>query len=311
MANAFSRYVGLVAAAGKAEYPIPHYTNVWLNFDDPSVLDLRGVPLGDGTPTVAGGGAKAGVYPSGGAVPHAIDLWKHNAPALDLIAPDLYLHDYEWVCRQYRHEDQPLFIPEQKRDKKGARRVMLAYGTYLALGCSPFGIDTLLAQDSPITRTYRLLSSMGKHILEAQANRPEDMMGFFFDETSETNTERNWVRRFGDFELTIDRAFVFGKARRGRRHRHSPREWEVLVDRMGVPGHFQEHKTIVDFHRNLILGREDGRCCRQFAFGTRHEWRRDPKWGILYHAQRGSRLWRISHRCHNSSEDVHCRMHGL
>jgi beta-galactosidase GanA len=211
MADAFSRYVGIVAAAGKAEYPIPHYTNVWLNFDDPSVLDLQGVPLGEGTPTVAGGGAKAGVYPSGGPVPHTIDLWKLNTPALDFIAPDLYLHDYEWVCHQYRHEEQPLFIPEQKRDAKGARRVMLAYGTYLALGCSPFGIDSVLAQESPITRTYRLLSSVSKHILEAQAERPEEIMGFFFDETSETKRESNWVRRFGDFELTIDRAFVFGK----------------------------------------------------------------------------------------------------
>lgn len=74
MANAFSRYVGIVAAAGKAEYQLPLYTNVWLNFDDPSILDLSGVPLGEGTPTVAGGGAKAGVYPSGGPCPHVLDI---------------------------------------------------------------------------------------------------------------------------------------------------------------------------------------------------------------------------------------------
>lgn len=60
MANAFSRDVGKVAAAGKAEYPIPFYANVWLNFDDPSALDLADIPV------VVGGGARAGVYPSGG-----------------------------------------------------------------------------------------------------------------------------------------------------------------------------------------------------------------------------------------------------
>lgn len=88
---------------------------------------------------------------------------------------------------------------------------MLAYGSYLATGCSPFGIDTLQAGNSPITRYYGLLNSISKALLEAQATGPEDIMGFFFDEIAETKQERNWVRQFGDFELTIDRAFVFGK----------------------------------------------------------------------------------------------------
>lgn len=74
MADAFARYVRKVAAAGKKEYDIPFYKNCWLNFDEPSVLDLDGIPLGQGTPTVAGGGAKAGIYPSGGPVPHCLDI---------------------------------------------------------------------------------------------------------------------------------------------------------------------------------------------------------------------------------------------
>jgi hypothetical protein len=206
MADAFSRYIGHVSAAGKAEYPIPLYTNVWLNFDDPSVLDLQDVPV------VVGGGAKAGIYPSGGAVPHTMDIWKLNAPALDFIAPDLYFHEYEEVCKWYRHQDQPLFIPEQRRDERGARRVWLAYGTYLSIGCSPFGVDSLESSISPITKHYGLLSSVSDIVLEAQANRPEDIMGFFFDELPEPKLESPWVRTFGDFQLTVDRAFVFGEA---------------------------------------------------------------------------------------------------
>jgi len=209
MADAFSVYVGKVAAAGKAEYPIPLYANVWLNFDDPTALDLQGLP------TVVGGGAEAGVYPSGGPVPHTMDLWKYNAPALDFIAPDLYFHDYEEVCKNYRHQNQPLFIPEQRRDEKGARRVFLAYGTYQSIGCSPFGIDSLEAHFSPITRYYGLLNSISHILLETQATRPEDVMGFFFDELDETTNDQPWVRTFEDFELTIDRAFVFGKAGAG------------------------------------------------------------------------------------------------
>ena len=206
MADAFSRYIGHVAAAGKTEYGIPLYTNVWLNFDDPSVLDLTDIPV------VVGGGAKAGIYPSGGPVPHTLDVWKFNTPSLDFIAPDLYFHDYEEVCKWYRHQGQPLFIPEQRRDEKGARRVWLAYGTYLSIGCSPFGIDSLEASVSPVTKHYGLLNSVSEIVLEAQANRPEDIMGFYFDELSETKVEKPWVRTFGSFELTIDRAFVFGKA---------------------------------------------------------------------------------------------------
>jgi Domain of unknown function (DUF5597)/Beta-galactosidase len=216
MADAFSRYVGKVAAAGKKEYALPFYANVWLNVDEPSVLDLEGIPLGEGTPTVAGGGAKAGVYPSGGPCPHTFDIWRFNAPALDFLAPDLYLHDYEYVCQQYRHQNQPLFIPEQKADEKGARRTWLAYGTYGAMGCSPFGIDTLSAKVSPFSRSYGLLRSMSSYILEAQAERPDEMFGFYFDELPATGSSSSlgretWTKQIGEFEVIVERSFVFGR----------------------------------------------------------------------------------------------------
>lgn len=206
MAQAFSKYVGLVAAAGKAEYPIPHYTNVWLNFDDPNALDLADLPV------VVGGGNKAGIYPSGGPCPHTMDIWTYNAPALDFIAPDLYFHDYELTCKNYRHNSQPLFIPEQRRDEKGARRVWLAYGTYLSLGCSPFGIDSLPASESPVRKHFGLIHAMRRPILDAAAHRPEDMMGFFFDEfvPGAKTKEPAWTKVMGGFEVIVERAFVFG-----------------------------------------------------------------------------------------------------
>jgi hypothetical protein len=152
---------------------------------------------------------------------------------------------------------------------------MLAYGTYLAIGCSPFGIDSLPAQDSPITRSYKLLSSVSNYILEAQANRPEDIMGFFFDETSETKMERNWVRCFGGFELTVDRAFVFGKPGPGEGiiiHQGNGKFW-LIGWGFHCSSHIQEHKPIGDLHRNLILGRKDGRRWGEPAFRMCHEWR--------------------------------------
>ncbi|KAL6706031.1 hypothetical protein ACN47E_006133 [Coniothyrium glycines] len=207
MADAFSRYIQHVAAAGKAEYPLPLYVNVWLNFDDPKGLDLEGVPI------VAGGGAQAGVYPSGGACPHMTDVYLFNAPALDFISPDLYLHDYETTCQHYRHNNQPLFIPEQRRDEKGARRIWSAYANHLALGCSLFGIDSLQADSCAFTKHYRLAHSLRRQTLDAQANRSEEMLGFFFDEFVEgkQGERESWTKVMGGFKVIIERAFVFGK----------------------------------------------------------------------------------------------------
>lgn len=220
MADVFARYVSKVAAAGKKEYDIPLYANCWLNFDDPAILDLTGIPLGEGTPTVAGGGAKAGVYPSGGPVPHALDIWNcHTVDkgSVDFIAPDLYLHDYEWVNQQYRYRNNPLFIPEQKADAPGTRRTWLAYGTYGCIGCSPFGIDTVNMDETEMNGwriTYGLLSKMSSRILDAQAERPDDMFGFFFDEIdSKKPGKEEWRHTFKDIdmEVIVERSFVFGK----------------------------------------------------------------------------------------------------
>ena len=69
MAHLISSYVGRVAAAGKKEYPIPLYTNTWLNIEGPSDIDFGG----DG-PAVVGGGDQPGIYPSGGPCPHVLDI---------------------------------------------------------------------------------------------------------------------------------------------------------------------------------------------------------------------------------------------
>jgi hypothetical protein len=207
MANAFSKYIQHVASAGKAAYPIPLYANAWLNFDDSSILDVAEVDF------KVGGGSKAGVYPSGGPVPHTLDIYKFNTPSLDFLAPDLYFHDYEQTSANYRHGGQPLFIPEQRRDEYGLRRVWLAYGTYLALGCSPFGIDSLTAAESACTRHYKLLHSLRFRILDVQANRPEEMFGFYFDELDEGHkgTEKSWTKTIAGYDVIVTRAFVFGK----------------------------------------------------------------------------------------------------
>ncbi|KAF9888265.1 hypothetical protein FE257_008834 [Aspergillus nanangensis] len=205
MAYHYAKYVEQVAFVGKSAYPIPLFTNVWQNY--------AGEDTGSSSsalPVVAGGGGSPGDYPSGGAVSHVLDIWRALTPSLDFISPDIYLNDYPAVCSQYsRPNNQPLFIPEQRRDEYGARRIWAAYGRFNAIGASPFGIDTLSPSESPFTNHYSLLSKVSSHVLKAQRT-PGSMVGFFFDEFSTPDPSPPVVAAMGEWELTIERAFVFG-----------------------------------------------------------------------------------------------------
>ena len=205
MAYHYARYVNHVAAAGRKEYGLPLYTNVWQNY--------VGADGENSFPIIAGGGGLPGNYPSGGGVSNVLDIWKTFAPSLDFIAPDIYLNDYSSSCAKYRHLDQPLFIPEQRRDEYGARRVWKAFGSYQAIGTSPFGIDTLAPKTNPFTRHYGLLAQVKEVVLEAH-RKPGSSIGFFFDELLEDGRDPSppAIAAFGDFEVTINRSFVFGKA---------------------------------------------------------------------------------------------------
>lgn len=205
MAYHYALYVNEVAAAGKKQYPIPHYTNLWMNYSgDDSDNDF---------PIVVGGGGMPGDYPSGGAVSNVMDVWMEFAPHLDFLGPDIYLNDYERSCAKYRHRNQPLFVPEQRRDDYGARRIWIAYGSYAAMGVAPFGVDTVNPEKSPFTKHYGLLKSVSAIVLEAQRH-PGSSVGFCFDEIPDgaSGNRSNPVKKtWGNFEITIDRCFVFGK----------------------------------------------------------------------------------------------------
>lgn len=205
MAYHYALYVNEVATAGKEQYPIPHYTNLWMNY--------AGEDSDNDFPVVVGGGGMPGDYPSGGAVSNVMDVWMRFAPQLDFLGPDIYLNDYEASCAKYRHRNQPLFVPEQRRDEYGARRIWIAFGSYAAMGVAPFGVDTVDPEETPFTRHYGLLKSVSAIVLEAQ-RRPNSSVGFCFDEIPDgasSNLSRPVKKTWGEFEITIDRCFVFGK----------------------------------------------------------------------------------------------------
>jgi len=115
-----ARYVNAVAKTGKEAYALPMYANAWL---------------------VEPGGERAGKWPSGGPTEHVLDIWKAAAPALDLIAPDIYFPKYRHYARQYARADNPLFVPEVNANPFFSAYPFQTFVEFTGLGFSIFGMD--------------------------------------------------------------------------------------------------------------------------------------------------------------------------
>lgn len=125
-----ARYVNAVAAAGKREFDIPFYCNVWLAYP-PGELPERRI-------AIAGIG-----YPSGGPNQGMLAIWKAAAPSIDMIGPDLYSNSAEFVTNileTYARADNPLWVPEIGQGDDYAPYFFSALGRG-GIGFSPFGVD--------------------------------------------------------------------------------------------------------------------------------------------------------------------------
>jgi hypothetical protein len=147
MAWNYACYIGHVAAAGKAEYPIPMFVNTWLRQNATE---------------------KPGSYPSGGALPHVMDAWRAGAPAIDILSPDIHVPNFDDWCNWYKQSGNPLFIPESRGDARGVAHAITAAGKYDAIGYSPFGIDRLVNPDGELGKGYKVLLQVAPLILERQ-----------------------------------------------------------------------------------------------------------------------------------------------
>ncbi len=117
-----ARFVDAVAAAGKAEYPLPLYANAALRsfeHQDPNS------------------------YSSGGPTWNVLDVWKAVTPHVDLLAPDIYSPDPIYYAKNldaYARRDNPLYVAETGNAAPYARYMFETFG-HGAIGWSPFGID--------------------------------------------------------------------------------------------------------------------------------------------------------------------------
>jgi len=142
-----AKFVEEIAKRGKAEYDIPMYVNAWL-------VQFENQAPGD--------------YPSGGPTHRVIDIWRAAAPHVDFIAPDIYLDDFPKVCGQYARADNPLFIPEARRDRTAVANLLYAIGKYKALGFAPFGIESTEKESGEaLSQAYSIISNMMEIIKES------------------------------------------------------------------------------------------------------------------------------------------------
>ena len=146
----YARYADAVAWAGKQQYNLPMYANVALNRP----------------------GKAPGEYPSGGPLPHLIDIWKAGAPELDMLSPDIYFRNFTEIVAKYDRPENPLFIPEQGRTSTGEMmaNAFFAIGEHRAAGYSPFDIDDFDGdRAATVRRAYGILDALAPTILKAQA----------------------------------------------------------------------------------------------------------------------------------------------
>lgn len=145
MAWNYARYVERLASEGRKITEIPFYLNAAMNSR----------------------GRLPGGYPSAGPLAHLKDIWHAGAPTIDFLSPDIYDSGFEdWVDR-YALADNPLFIPEVRRDSSNPAQAYFVIGHHNALGFSPFAIENGDSHYSDLLRpAYEVLSQLSSIVTD-------------------------------------------------------------------------------------------------------------------------------------------------
>jgi len=219
---AIAKYVGAVAAAGKAAYPLPLYVNDALH--DPLTPE---VPV---------------TYESGGPTDNTIPIWKAEAPAIDVLAPDIYLpgtEQYLTTLDHYHRADNALFVPETSGSASSARFFFSALGMQ-TIGYSPFGLDYTHSRPSapgeapqadnkngflePTAQNYALIAPMMRDI--AKLNFEGKLQA-----VSEMDDASTQTLHFGYWDAFV----TYGGGRRRQANANQPHEplGRALVAQLG------------------------------------------------------------------------------
>ncbi len=155
-----AQYLNRVAAAGKREFPLPMFLNVWTDIQD-----------GFYEPGFS--------HPSGGATTRMLPLYKAIVPDIDWISPDIYKQSYVQYIEEatpYSRPDNPLLIPETGHDLGFCRRMFYALGDLQGIGVSAFGVEGSRDGDNSaipeglgdLAATYRVVAAATPLLAEAK-----------------------------------------------------------------------------------------------------------------------------------------------
>lgn len=197
-----AKYINEIAAAGKKEFDVPYYINVWPDYP-PAELPQRAIDQ----PGIA--------YPSGGAVQKMVGLWRKLAPSIDMIGPDIYTTDSEFYraeMRTYERPDNPLWIPETGSGNGFAKFFFYALGDG-AIGFSPFGVDhpegvnARFGSPEAHARNFSLIAPMDREIARLEF---DGKVKTAVEEPGKATEELD----FGDWQATVAFGFPQGDGRR-------------------------------------------------------------------------------------------------
>jgi beta-galactosidase GanA len=212
-----AHYIGQVAATGKAEYPLPMYVNA-------SLRD----PLTPGP---------ASKYESGGATDNVLWIWKVAAPAIDVLAPDIYQNDsarYLKVLELYSRPDNALFVPETGGTSGQARMCFAALG-HGAIGWSPFGFDYTKYANQPLGAPRLTEESLGQVALNYRILGPimREVARLNFEgklqAVAEEKDELKQTLDFGNWQAVVS----YGVARNGSPKGNSEPVGRALIAKIG------------------------------------------------------------------------------
>jgi beta-galactosidase GanA len=169
----YAIYADKVAEAGKIAYNLPMYVNCALN-----------------RPNV-----DPGKYPSGGPLPHLINVWQAATPHINMLSPDIYHGDFRNWCAQYDKLNNPVFVPEIKMEPENAAQVFYVLGRHKALGYCPFSIESATESEAiPLQKSYQVLDDLSD-IINANRSKTD---GVYLDKEHKADT-----LLMGDYQIII------------------------------------------------------------------------------------------------------------
>lgn len=177
----YADYIEEFAREGKKVYALPTFVNS----------------------SVFGMNSRARSLGNGCSVPELLDVYMAAAPSLDVLTPNSYMQQLDWLCDEYQYRDNAVLIPESTLQ---VSRALYAYGAHSALAFSPFGIDlyqdeqteSALKQAELLSKAYGELQEMGSLLLD---NLGTDRLGgVYLYSGHETDT-----LEMGDYELIFSR----------------------------------------------------------------------------------------------------------